>query len=166
MKKISRHDTASISQPPTKGPIALATPASPDHAPIARPRSSGMERRRDDREAPGDEERAGRALQRARGDERAGVRRDAAQQRRDDEAGEPADEDAASSEDVAEVAAEQEQRAERDEVAVERPLQAGDRQPESARIAGSATLTTVPSRNAIPEPRTAAATTQRPAGVP
>src|SRR6476469_8840362 len=33
-------------------------------------------------------------------------------------------------------------------------------------MVGSATWTTVPSRNAIPEPRTVAAMTQRPAGVP
>ena len=35
-----RQDT-STSRPPTSGPIAPATPPSPDHAPTARPRSSG-----------------------------------------------------------------------------------------------------------------------------
>ena len=40
MKNTSRQDTALISQPPTNGPIAVATPPSPDHAPIAAPRSS------------------------------------------------------------------------------------------------------------------------------
>ena len=40
MKKISRQDTASISHPPRNGPIAVATPPSPDHAPMAAIRSS------------------------------------------------------------------------------------------------------------------------------
>lgn len=41
MRKMARHETASTSQPPTKGPRAVVTPASPDHAPMARARSSG-----------------------------------------------------------------------------------------------------------------------------
>src|ERR1700677_4544586 len=41
MKNTSRHDTALISQPPRKGPAAVAIPPSPDHAPIALDRSSG-----------------------------------------------------------------------------------------------------------------------------
>ena len=40
MKNTSRQETALISQPPTNGPIAVATPPSPDHAPIAAIRSS------------------------------------------------------------------------------------------------------------------------------
>jgi len=40
--KISRHDTAWISQPPRNGPIAVPTPLNPDQAPIALPRSSGV----------------------------------------------------------------------------------------------------------------------------
>ena len=40
MKNTRRHDTALISQPPTKGPIAVARPPSPDQAPIAWERSS------------------------------------------------------------------------------------------------------------------------------
>ena len=39
--KISRQETASTNQPPRKGPMAVETPASPDHAPMAAPRSSG-----------------------------------------------------------------------------------------------------------------------------
>ena len=38
--KISRHVTASTSQPPRKGPTAVATPPSPDQAPMAAPLSS------------------------------------------------------------------------------------------------------------------------------
>ena len=41
MRKIHRHEAASTSQPPRKGPMADATPLSPDHAPMARDRSSG-----------------------------------------------------------------------------------------------------------------------------
>lgn len=40
MAKISRQDTACTSQPPRNGPTAVATPLSPDQAPIALPRSS------------------------------------------------------------------------------------------------------------------------------
>ena len=98
MRNTARHDTASISQPPRNGPTAVATPASPDHAPIARPRSSGVERRRDDREASGHEQRRGRALQRARRDEQVGRRRDAAEQRRGAEAAQPDEEHAAPAE--------------------------------------------------------------------
>ena len=131
MRKMSRHDTASISQPPTKGPIALGDAG--ESGPRAdRPSAVvRVEGRRDDREAPGDEERAGRALQRTGGDERAGVRRDAAQQRRDDEAGEPARRRRGGGRATSpSVAAEQQERAEGDEVGVERPLQSRDGQPE------------------------------------
>ena len=40
MKNTRRHDTALISHPPRNGPIAVATPPSPDHAPMAAERSS------------------------------------------------------------------------------------------------------------------------------
>ncbi len=40
MKNTSRQETALISQPPTNGPIAVATPPRPDQAPIAAIRSS------------------------------------------------------------------------------------------------------------------------------
>ena len=40
MKKIKRHDTALISQPPINGPTAVARPPSPDQAPMAFDRSS------------------------------------------------------------------------------------------------------------------------------
>ncbi len=41
MTKISRQDTADTSQPPMNGPTAVPTPARPDQAPMALPRSSG-----------------------------------------------------------------------------------------------------------------------------
>jgi hypothetical protein len=37
MRNTSRHETASTSQPPRNGPIDVATPVRPDHAPIAEP---------------------------------------------------------------------------------------------------------------------------------
>ena len=40
MKNTSRQDTASISHPPRNGPMAVATPPRPDHAPMAAIRSS------------------------------------------------------------------------------------------------------------------------------
>ena len=40
MRKTRRQETASTSQPPRNGPIEVATPVSPDHAPIAEPWSS------------------------------------------------------------------------------------------------------------------------------
>src|SRR3954470_2831431 len=40
-KKIARHDTYSVSAPPTAGPIASAKADTPAHVPIARPRSCG-----------------------------------------------------------------------------------------------------------------------------
>jgi hypothetical protein len=41
IRKMSRQLAAWTSQPPTNGPAAVATPLSPDHAPIARDLSSG-----------------------------------------------------------------------------------------------------------------------------
>jgi hypothetical protein len=41
MRNTHRHPGPSMSQPPTNGPAAEATPASPDQAPTARARSSG-----------------------------------------------------------------------------------------------------------------------------
>ena len=40
--KISRHETPVTSAPPARGPMAPATPPSPDQVPIARPRSSAQ----------------------------------------------------------------------------------------------------------------------------
>ncbi len=41
IRKIARQEIAAISQPPSSGPNAVATPPSPDQAPIARARSAG-----------------------------------------------------------------------------------------------------------------------------
>jgi hypothetical protein len=39
-RKIQRHDSVSMSQPPRTGPAAPASAEKPDHRPIARPRTS------------------------------------------------------------------------------------------------------------------------------
>ena len=68
---------------------------------------------------------------------------------------------------VAERAAEQQQRRQRHEIGVDDPLQARrPTVPRSSLIEGSATLTTVPSRNAMPDPSTVAAIVQRAVAVP
>src|SRR6185503_20590651 len=41
MRKIARHETEPISQPPSSGPTTVASPERPDQVPIARPRSLG-----------------------------------------------------------------------------------------------------------------------------
>ena len=85
----------------------------------------GREGDRDEGEARGDEQRAGHALQRPRGDQRPGGRRQRAQQRGDAEAGEPRLEDPAAAEHVAQRAAHEQQRAEREQVGLHHPLLRG-----------------------------------------
>ena len=72
MRKMSRHDTACTRKPPRKGPTAVPTPPSPAHAPMARARSSGDERRLHDGERPRREQRPAHALQGPGRDEDAG----------------------------------------------------------------------------------------------
>ena len=74
----------------------------------------------------------------------------------------PDEEHAPPAEQVAERAAEHEQRAEREQVPVITHCRAASPASRSPAIAGSAALTTVPSRNATPEPSTAAAIGPRP----
>ena len=81
MRNTHRHENVSINQPPTNGPTALAMPARPAHAPIAATTIDVVEARADDREAPGHEERAGRALQRAGDGQHGGVRGERAHRR-------------------------------------------------------------------------------------
>ena len=100
-------------------------------------------------------------------DEHRDVRREPAEQRRQREPDDADEEHPPPAEPVAERAAEQDQRGQGQRVAVDGPLQAGERRRRrSAPIAGSATLTTVPSSNAMPEPRTVARSTQRARGRP
>ena len=46
MKKIARHETFSINQPPRTGPTAAVIAVMPDHVPIASPRRSRQQTRR------------------------------------------------------------------------------------------------------------------------
>ena len=64
-----------------------------------------------------------------------------------------------------ERAAQQDQRREGQQVAVDDPLEPGASAPRSSPIAGRATLTTVASRNAMPEPSTVTPSTHRPAAL-
>ena len=121
--KTQRHDTESMRYPPRKGPMAVAMPPSPDHAPMARPRSFGGERRRHDREAVGHDQRRRHALHAPRRDQRAGVGRDRAQQRRERERNQPDLEDPATAVAVTERTTEHEERTEREQVPGEHPLQ-------------------------------------------
>ena len=86
---------------------------------------AGRERGDDERERARGEQRAERALQRAAGDQQLDARRDGAQHRDDAEAGDAEREDAPLAEDVAERAADQDQRAERQQVGVRDPLLPG-----------------------------------------
>ncbi len=85
MKKTSRQDTALISQPPRNGPIAVATPPSPDQAPMAFERSSGANDACRIARLPGVSSAAPDPLQRPGRDQEPGVRRQAAGERRERE---------------------------------------------------------------------------------
>ena len=105
------------------------TVAIPDHAvhePIAAPRSSGGNAATITRQRARRQERAERALQRAAGDQHLDARRDRAQQRDDAEAGDADREHAPLAEHVAERAADEDQRPEREQVGVRHPLLAGE----------------------------------------
>ena len=125
MKKTSRQDTALISQPPRNGPIAVATPPSPDQAPMALERSSGANDAWRIARLPGVEQRGARPLHRPGRDQEPGVRRQAAGERREREPHRADHEDLPAAVDVAERAAEQQQAGQRQRVAVDDPLHAG-----------------------------------------
>ena len=155
IRNTSRQLTASIIQPPRNGPIELATPASPDHAPIARPRSSGWNVAAMIARLPGHEQRAADALQRAGRDQEPRRRRQTAQHGRDGEDRGAGDEHGAVPVAVAERAAEQQQRRQRDEVGVHDPLQAHDRRAEVVADRGQSDVDdrAVEERHAGPEHR-------------
>ena len=123
IRKIARQDTASTRYPPKSGPMAAATPPRPGPRadgtrPIARP-----EARLDHRQAPGSQQRAAHALDQPSGDQEAGAGRHGAEQRGHGEEHHADDEYPASPVPVAERAPEQDHRGERQQVAVEDPLQ-------------------------------------------
>ena len=167
-KNASRHETLSISQPPRNGPDGRRPPRrGPTRRPTALARSSGWNTADEDRQAPRHEQRGADALEapgRAMSTSTFGASR--AQRRGAGEPGEAEQEHPPPAEAVAQRAAEEHQRAERDEVGVEHPLEVGSDASRSSAIAGSATLTMVPSRKATPDPRTVASRTQRASRVP
>ena len=126
MAKIQRQETNSISAPPPSGPSTNAIPVHAVHEPIAAPRSSPGKTAVISARLEGTSSAPADALQRARHDQRHGVRRDRAQRRGDAEADQPPDEHAPAAEDVAERAADQDQRAEREQVGLDDPLLLGE----------------------------------------
>ena len=119
-------------RPPRHRIDQIAAQQRPDrgrHAAQARPGAdractiTGPEARLDHREAAGRQQRSADALQQPREDQHLGVRCDRAQQRGGGEHADPDHEDAAAPEAVAQRPAEQDQRRERQQVAVEHPLQ-------------------------------------------
>ncbi len=126
IKNTQRHEATSTSQPPSSGPIAVATPPRPDQAPIARARSAG--RKLDCRIArlPGREQGRADALHRSRRDQHLDVHGETAGEGR---GGEPHDTDhehATSTVPVTQRAAEQDERGQGQGVGRHRPLQRGE----------------------------------------
>ena len=112
------------------------------------------ERREEDRQGGGRQERTGETLDAARGDEDAGAGREAADRRRRRERRERGQEHAAPSEEVGGLAAEEQEPAEREEVGVGDPGRArSPRSPRSAWMEGSATFTIVSSTSSMNCPR-------------
>ena len=132
-KKIQCQSSASVSTPPASRPIeAPAEPTKPK-TPIAFACSPRLrEHRHDHPEDHGGAERAADALHEARGDQHLRARCQPAQQRGEREHGQAGEEDLAAADQVAEPAGEQQQAAERDQVRVDDPGQAGGGEAEVA----------------------------------
>src|SRR6266478_4210158 len=107
-KKIQFQLMLSTMRPPASGPIASAMAETPAQMPIAWPRCSD-------------------SLHRTRADQEAGVRREAAGERREREDREADDEDAAAAEEIAELAARDQQGREDERVRGDDPLELRDR---------------------------------------
>ena len=119
-----RHENVSISQPPTNGPTALEIPARPDQAPMARPRSSSWNAEPMIARLPGTRSAPAAPCTARDAASTVASGRGRARDARHRERHEAGQEDTPAAEAVAERAAEQEQRRERDEIRVDRPLQA------------------------------------------
>ena len=114
----------------------------------------------------GVEQRAGDALQPAEDDQGVRVRRHGAERGGEPERRHADREDAERAEDVAERAADEDQRAQRQEIGVDDPLLRGEPAAEvAAGSAASATFTTVPSMKTIDDPRIVAISVKRAAVV-
>ena len=123
--KIQRQEAWSTSWPPISGPSTLPIPPQAVQAPTARPRSSGGKVDTITASAAGREQRAGHTLERAGAHQHLDRRRERAQHRGGPEACYSEREHTALAEDVTQRPADQQQRAERQEVGVRRPLLAG-----------------------------------------
>ena len=159
--KIQRHETWSTITPPASGPTIEAMPPQAVHEPIAAPRSLGGKAATMIASELGVEQRPGRALEGPRADQDLDGRRQRARERETPNAADADREHAPLAVDVAERAADQDQRAERQQVGVRDPLLRRSPPPRSRSIAGSATLTIVPSIVATAEPRIAATSVSR-----
>ena len=125
IQKMPRQPTVSTSQPPTSGPIAVVTPGRPDHTPIALPRSSAANDAEMIARLPGVSSAARRPAARGR---RPAPRSSARAAHSTDAT---ANHDDARDEDrgaqpVAQRAADEDQRGERERVGVDDPLRPGD----------------------------------------
>ena len=118
-----RQERYSVSTPPSSRPIAPPAPAMAPKMPNARARSrTGRERRRQQRERRGREQGAEDALQRACADEHLEALRGAADGGGGREAEQAGDERPLAAEEIAELAAEQQQAAEGQRVGRDDPL--------------------------------------------
>ena len=122
-----RHEAASTSQPPRKGPMAVVMPARPDQAPMARARSSGWKLAWIRARLPGDEEGTGGALEQAGRHQRRDGRGEAAEQRRHREADGAGQVGALAPHPVPHRAADQDERGQGEQVPVGDPGQPGER---------------------------------------
>ena len=132
MTKIQRQEAIASSSPPTSGPSTAEIAPHAVQLPIAAPRSSRGNVFTITASELGHEQRAGDALQRARRDQQADARRERAQHRGRAEAADAEREHAPLAVEVAERAADQDQRAERQQVAVDDPLLPGEAAAEPA----------------------------------
>ena len=127
-KKIHGHERASTRIPPTTRPTAPPPTAIAAHTLIAFARSGALgERRRDDRERRGSDERGAETLQTAADDEDLRARREPVQERGDREDHDADEEDPLAADEVAGAPAEQQEAAEDERVRVDDPLQVGVR---------------------------------------
>jgi hypothetical protein len=83
MKNTQRQDACCTNHPPSSGPIAAVIDVKPDHVPMALAPLFGRKRSADQGEAAGYEQCSTNALQGARGDKLANVRRNATPRRSD-----------------------------------------------------------------------------------
>ena len=117
IRKTSRQDHASTSQPPRNGPTAPAMPPSPDQAPIARPRSAGTNDAEMMARLPGVSSAPPTPCRARAATSVSDVRGEAAQRRGEREPDGADDEDPPPAEPVGQRAAEQDERGQRQRVA-------------------------------------------------